>query len=112
MLKEIVTDSGLVKVISDTVGKLKKQGMFHALLEVAARRSELQRSDKPLETSALTAAWHSGYVSALFDLFEFKERFVEPEPESKPGMDFGAVLALYKSGEITQEEYFKLTKGA
>ena len=109
LVEQLVKDRERLNIFNNALSSLYTIGMLSVLLEIAAKRSSATPSDKPIESAALRASWHDGYAEAVYDLFEFQERYSKVQPLNPQEADFGASLELLKSNEITKDEYERIT---
>lgn len=97
------------KILRNSLSQLYSINMFAVLMELQTKRNIALPSTHPLETNALRASWHDGYVAAIEDLYYFFDKYVKTE-QDKPVPTFGAAKSLLDSKEITEEEYASIVR--
>lgn len=109
--ERFLNDDANIVNLQRAVNSLDNIHFFAVLMELGARRSEAQPTDKPIENAALRAAWHNGYMEAIFDLANFNTRYVQDQTKKMPPADFGALDELVRTKEITEEERDRIRSG-
>ena len=102
--EHILRDTNRLSKLNTALGILSEINFFGVLLEIGANRSSVNSNpDHPMENAALNSAWHSGYVEALKDMYEFQPRYAS-QTSSEPRQDFGAREELLKAGDLRPNE--------
>lgn len=102
--EHILKDTNRLSKLNTALGLLSEINFFGVLLEIGANRSSIiANPNHPMENAALNSAWHSGYVEALKDAYDFQERYVK-QISTEPNQDFGAREELLKSGDLRSNE--------
>lgn len=90
--------------VAQAVNILEQSRAFQVLLEIAAERGQLQPSEHPTETAALTASYINGYHQALKDLHGLgKTNASKKDIQDLKG--YQTVKALHENKEITDAEF-------
>ncbi len=103
IVEHFAEDKIALTQLRDALSIFHRINFFAVLLDVAANRSLVQQAITT-DTAALQNAWHNGYVEAINDIFYFLDRYTPKEKREDTQMDFGAIEALLKAGDITETE--------
>lgn len=106
IIENFLSNGTKLTSLSQAITSLKDVNAFGLFLEIGANRAAPQPSSTPIETAALSSAWHAGYKEALNDVFYFFERYTKTDNQ-RPRADFGALDSMIKEGTITEDERAK-----
>jgi len=111
LLEQFISNPDNMSSLLETLSRLNRLNFFGVMLDIASKRSapSALAEGNIIDVSAQRAAWHDGYTEAIRDMYHFQERFTAQQLGVALKKDYGAADSLYIAGDISADEYERLT---
>jgi hypothetical protein len=105
LLQRVIENPAFLSQYTQGMSMLYASGVFEALRENGRIGPVSPESPNYVEYQAAVANWSIGFNTALDQLLNFRELFLEvPEAGINPAMDFGGLDLAVEKGDLTKEE--------
>ena len=109
-LDEFKRQPELLARYAEGVSILYNTVVIEALREIGRTRTVAPENPNYVDAQAAQANWSIGYNDCLDDLLNFVDRYIQPQKQNMPNMDYQAIDRALERGDITQEEADELRK--
>jgi hypothetical protein len=104
ILEDLKNDSSFLRFFIEGMSNLYQSGVFEFLRELARTQPVDSNSPNYIMLLAAQAEYSRGYNTALDDILNFREKYLDVPDIKKTAPDYGAIDAAIKAGDLTEKE--------